>query len=98
MNEEKIREVFSDEKFVKSLMELETPEEVQKALAEKDIDLSVEDIKKIAELLQKKADGELSDDELESVAGGGICLGIAVVVYATFGAAFYVNRKTRGRW
>ena len=86
MNEEKIKKVFSDEEFVKSLMNLETPEAVQKALEEKDIDLSVEDIKKIAELVQKKDNGELSEDELEEVAGGTDVGAIAAVVGAVVGS------------
>ena len=98
MNEEKIKEVFSNEKFVKSLMELNTPEEVQKALSEKDIDLSVDEIKKIAELLQKKANGELTDEDLENVAGGSISLGIVIGIYVAIGAAYVVDHVTRRRW
>ena len=99
MNEEKIKEVFSDEKFVKSLMELETPEEVQKALAEKDIDLSIDEIKKVAELLQKKAEGELSDANLENVAGGSITgLVVFMGICTGAGAGYLVNKVTRRRW
>ena len=102
MNEEKIKEVFSDEKFVKSLMELETPEEVQKALAEKDIDLSIDEIKAAAKLLEKRANGELADEDLETVAGGmGLIAGLAIVqgiciVVGVAGSA--TSKATRGRW
>ena len=41
MNEAKIKEVFSDEAFVKELLEKETPEEVQEILEKKDIELSI---------------------------------------------------------
>ena len=54
MNEATIREVFSDENFVKGLFELETPEEVQAALRQKDIALSVTEIVKVRELLLKR--------------------------------------------
>ena len=44
MNEELLKEVLSDEAFAKSLIEMETPEDVQTALKEKGVDLSIEDI------------------------------------------------------
>ena len=44
MNEQKIKEIFSDEIFVKSLLNLETAEEVQAALTEKEIELTVDEI------------------------------------------------------
>ena len=98
MNEEKIKEVSSDEEFVKSLMELETPEEVQKALAEKDIDLSVDDIKKIAKLIQKKADGELSDEDLESVAGGSVTVAVVLFTGTALIACAGYRLVTHRRW
>lgn len=72
MNEATIREVFSNEEFVKGLFQLETPEQVQQALRQKDISLSVEEIVKVRELLLKQMDSgqELSEQELESVTGG----------------------------
>lgn len=70
MNEAKIKEVFSDEQFVKELFELETPEAIQSALADKDIDVTLDDIVKTRELLAKYNNGELSKEELESIAGG----------------------------
>ena len=87
MNEGRIKEVFTDEKFVEELFSKETPEEVKTLLEEKDIDFSVEDIVKLREILVAKIDqqasgeeGELDEDELEEVAGG---IGIAA---ATIGA------------
>jgi len=41
MNEQKIKNVFADEEFVVSIMNMETAEEVQAALAEKEIEISV---------------------------------------------------------
>jgi predicted ribosomally synthesized peptide with nif11-like leader len=80
MNQERIQEVFSDETFVKELLSRETPEEVQKMLADKKIDLSIDDILKIRTILEKKLDqsAELSDDELEDVSGGVVVIGAIV--------------------
>ncbi len=81
MNEATIREVFSDEVFVRGLFALETPEEVQAAMAGKGLELTVEQVIKIKELIIKKLDTgrELSEEELEDVTGGGILvLGLAL--------------------
>lgn len=72
MSKEIIKEVFSNKEFVKTLMEMVTPEEVEAALKEKNIEFSTEDIKKITSILQKEKSVELSDEELENIAGGTI--------------------------
>ncbi|NPV91235.1 MAG: Nif11-like leader peptide family natural product precursor [Firmicutes bacterium] len=68
----KVQEVFGDEAFVKDLLALETPEEVQAELQKKGLDFTVEDIVKAKDAIAKKRDAgeELSDEDLEGVAGG----------------------------
>jgi len=85
MNEERIKEIFADEEFVKELFSKETPEEAQALLAEKDINLSVEEIVKLKDIITAKLQAaensesaELTEEELEDVAGG--YLGIATIV------------------
>lgn len=103
MTEQKIKEIFSDEAFVASLMEMETPEEVQKALAERGLDLSTEEIEKIRETAASQ-EGELSDDALEGVAGGSLTAIICGLIIggAAAGGLFSlgkaVNNWTRRRW
>ena len=100
MNEAYIKEVFSDEAFVKSFLELETPEEVQAALKEKNIDVTEDEIialrDNIVKLAQKAEAGEeLSPEQLDEAAGGlfltftaSIIMAVAVVgTVATVGAA-----------
>ena len=77
MNEERMKEVFSNEEFVKELFSKETPEEAQALLAEKEIEISVEELVKLRDVLDKKlqavANGEspeLTEEELAEVAGG----------------------------
>ena len=65
MNIKKIKEVFSDEAFVKGLFELETAAEVQTALKEKGIELTEEEIFAIREMFLKVADGKISAEQLE---------------------------------
>ena len=80
MNQEKIQEVFSDEAFLKEIFSKDTPEEVQTILAEKDIELSIEDILTLRKIIEKKLNQgvELSDDDLEDVSGGVVVIGAIV--------------------
>ena len=108
MNEERIKAVFSDEAFVKELLSKETPEEVQAMLEDKDIEVSIAEIVKLRELLEKKAenpDAELSDEDLEDVAGGcgavliaGLMLVGAWAVTGLVAGAGVTHEKTNGRW
>lgn len=111
MNEERIKEVFSDEAFVKQVLEQDTPEQVQALLAEKEIDFTIEEIVKIREIIEKQVKGELhieelTDDDLENVSGGtGILIAVGVIVGGLVvgavvggGAAAAAEHFTRGRW
>jgi predicted ribosomally synthesized peptide with nif11-like leader len=103
MNEALIKEVFSDKEFVESLLGLETPEEVQTALKGKDLDLSIEDIENIQKALTAQENSELSEEEMENVAGGfaitaGIISAVAGVIGATAGSGSFVHNVSRGRW
>lgn len=74
MNEEKMKEVFSDEEFVKDLFTSKSFEEAQGKLKGKGIDVSIDEIKTVYGFIKKRIadkDCELTDEELESVAGGG---------------------------
>ncbi|MDR2528939.1 MAG: hypothetical protein LBD04_07975 [Synergistaceae bacterium] len=98
-DEKRMKEVFSDEAFVKSLLTLETPEEVKAELKKKGVDLTVDEILSIRETLVKKAEGkELTEEDLEKVAGGSV-VGIAIGIGGLLiGAGSFVNDLTRGRW
>ena len=65
MNMEKIKEVFSDEAFVKGLFELDSAAEVQAALKEKGVALTEEEILGIRDLLVKMESGEVSTEQAE---------------------------------
>jgi len=91
MDENRIKEVFSDEAFVKGLVELETPEEVQTALKEKGVELTVGEIMQLRDGLIKAAEkagegGELSLDQLDDVAGGIAPVVACLIVFIGFGA------------
>ena len=67
MNMVKMKEVFSDEKFVKSLFEMESAAEVQAALKEKGVELTEEEILSVRDLLVKMDNGELPQEQLEKL-------------------------------
>ena len=77
--EEKLGQLQSkletDKEFAEKLFSLETAEEVQSLLGEQGIEFTLEEIGALREALVKAtakgAAGELSDEELEEVAGGG---------------------------
>ncbi len=111
MNEERIKEVFADKEFVKKFFGKETPEEAQDLLAEKDIDVSIEELVAIKDIIVKKLqseekgeDDELCDDDLENVAGGVLltgtaCILVVVAVPAVIGLLFTgVGLAHERRW
>ena len=102
MNEERIKEIFSDEAFVEELLSTHEPEKIQALLEDKDIEMSIAEIEKLKEMVIKKmenpdADLELSDDDLEDVAGG--CLWVAIPIAIGILAGICVaDNLTGGRW
>ena len=70
--DEKIQQVLNDQEFVKELLALDSAEAVQAKLAEKDLKLSLDEVKLAQEMIVKKLESgsELSEDDLETVAGG----------------------------
>ena len=110
MNEERIKEVFSDEEFVRELFSKETPEEAQALLVEKDIDVTIEEIVKLGEFVAKKLQqiengesAELTEEELTDISGGVIvALYIGAMVAITAGyfivSGLLVAKEFKGRW
>jgi prefoldin subunit 5 len=102
MNEQEIREIFSDEAYVSSLLALDTPEEVQASLAEKGIDLSETEITTLLDTIQNtQSDGELSEEALETVTGGLVNLilfGIMSLVFLGTGLGAAISSTARRRW
>jgi len=92
---EKINELVSDKEYVKHLMSLGSLEEMSKELEKKDIDLSPDELRKIGQLIKKKESGELTDEELEEVAGGfvGWLVAAGIVGAALSGAGLYYGTK-----
>ena len=108
MNEERIKEVFSDEEFVKELFSKETPQEAQALLAEKEIDMSIDELIKLKDLVAAKLQAaengestEITEEDLADVAGGVAVLfaimGLVVVGVGMMMAIPYIDFERR-RW
>lgn len=84
--QEHIRQVFQDEEYVKKLFAMETPGEVQAALVEREISLTVDEIIQVRDFLMKKmrAGEELSEADLESVTGGVATAVVVGLILGTF--------------
>ena len=75
MDTNKVKEIFSDQAFMKSLFELETVAQVQAELKKKGLDVTEQDVMKLRDDIEKqikngKHQGEMSLDQLDDVAGG----------------------------
>ena len=90
MNHNMMKNVFSEETFVKALFEMDTVTEVQQALNSKGITLSEEEILSIRTLCtrvergeisrEELENGEISEETLEGIAGGSaVVIAIGVV-------------------
>ena len=111
MDQERLKEVLKDEAFVKELLAMEEPEQVQEALEEKGVPLTLDEIKNLGEFVSKvasgeipqetveaMANGELSEAELEEVAGGVVVELIIVLGVAAFFGAGMVFEAVEHRW
>ncbi len=91
---EKLKEYLSDENKAKELLALETAEELRSKCAENGIDISIADIEKIKALAAKREDGELSEEDLENVAGG---IAEEILELIT-GVVNLITEISRSRW
>ena len=69
----KLEELMKDEAFLDAIFSKESSEEVQKLFAEKGVELTMEAVEGLAAAVLQAApegNGELSEDALDSVAGG----------------------------
>lgn len=68
--EDRIKELLSDENYVKALLETGSYEAAAEKLKEDGVEVSVDELKNAVELITKKQQGELDDEALEEVYGG----------------------------
>ena len=115
--EEKLKQLQAkleaDVNLVEKIFNQETPEQVQAVLKEEGLEFSLEEINQLKEFVVKalektsEADGELSDEDLEDVAGGivftaaGVAAGAAVagaVIAGISAIGSITGSIVRDRW
>ncbi|KUG02624.1 hypothetical protein ASZ90_019992 [hydrocarbon metagenome] len=109
--EQKMNELLAkleaDNSLGEKLFLMETPEEVQTLLKEQGLEFSLEEIGMLKEVLiksmEKGGSGELSDEDLENVAGGSItvlaiCAIIGAIAGAVTAAGTVTDQAVRSRW
>ena len=96
MEKEQLKTLMTPD-FMQELMDLETAEDVQKAMEQKGISLSIPEINKLQSMLESQAsgEGELSESDLEEVAGGGL---VQTLTDFFLDGVDAMNRWTRRRW
>lgn len=100
--------IEADPNIKEKLFSLDSPEEVQSFLEDKGISFSINEINEIRDIIlkivTKKENGELSEEDLEEVAGGFVALTatiiglLAGVVAGGLVGANATHNATRGRW
>ncbi len=100
--EEMLKNLMADQEFVKAIAYMEEPEDVQKAFSDKGVEITLEEINAIAEAVMAGNSDELSDDQLDHVAGGAV---IEIITVVASGVALFANvmsevnkeRKAKGK-
>lgn len=98
--------IEADKGLVEKLFSLENAQDVQSLLKKQGLDFSLEEIdvlrETLAKALAKSGDGELSDEDLEDVAGGIAITAIVAIIGAIAGAVTAAGAVTdqavRSRW
>ena len=103
MNEQekakKLQEALADKAFAEKVLGLETAEEVQSALRDKGVELSVQEICDIRKGLAQQLESgeEIDPEQLKNVSGGFLLLGMGIAaILGMVGIA--VHNGTRKRW
>lgn len=96
-----LKELMKDEKFVSAIAAMEDPADVQKAFAEKGFQFTIEQINKMAEMALSTTSDELTQEQMDNVAGG-ILSEIAIVasgiaLFANCMAEINKQRKEKGK-
>ena len=73
MDQNKVTALLKNEDFVKKILAMDEPKDVQAAFKAEGAEISVDDVKALGKVIDAAVSGkELSDDDLEDVAGGAL--------------------------
>ena len=90
---EKLTELLKDKAFAEEFFKQETAEDAQKFLASKGVDVTIDELNQLRDAIVTRLDDsngdELSDDQLENVAGGMAVATVAGIVAGVAGATSF---------
>lgn len=93
---EKLKELLNNKEFEKEVEKMKTAEELQTAFKQYGIDMSIAEIVELGKLFAEQMGigktGEISEDDLENVSGGGI-FGLAVTGVTFFIVSIYMGTQ-----
>jgi len=70
MDQARLKEVLSNEEFVKELLVMKSAEQVQDALEDKGVTVTTDEIHQMGDLIRKVKSGEISQDTVNAIANG----------------------------
>lgn len=96
-----LKALMGDEQFVAAIVAMEDPVDVQRAFAEKGFQFTVDQINEIAAMAFSENTDELSEEQMDAVAGG-VLAEIAIVaggiaLFANCMAEYNKYRKEKGK-
>lgn len=98
----KLNVLFQNEEFKAECENIHSVEELQKLFATHDVEMSIDQVTELCIAIGKRAaqeeNGELSEEDLDDVAGGfGVvtwtCIGLGVLCLGAFGLGVYNGLK-----
>ena len=93
MNIEKTTEIFNSEDFVKKMEEVPTPEELTEFMNTQGADITKDELCEISKIFAERSSGEITEDELENVSGGGAMGKVAGAIWKGLKTGWNLGNK-----
>lgn len=78
----KYEELAKDQVFLNALADVETPEAMQKIFADHGIEMTMDEVSAFIRLAENGGDDELDENDLASVSGGSLAVGLLAIAIA----------------
>ena len=89
----KYEELAKDQVFLNALADVETPEAMQKIFADHGIEMTMDEVSAFIRLAENGGDDELDENDLASVSGGSLAVGLLAIAIALYLIWKHRNRR-----
>lgn len=89
----KYEELAKDQVFLNALADVETPEAMQKIFADHGIEMTMDEVSAFIRLAENGGDDELDENDLASVSGGSLAVGLLAIAIALYLIWMHRNRR-----